>query len=482
LLGLAFTNHHLLLGYIPPFVLLFFVVTQFMGEPNVHAAYASKNTSNVLLLALICLGSFLLLAVFGERAIMLTQILFALCAFSALASAAYLLLYWLKSLTAFSQISRKFQYACGAVIAGVFALAALVVLQNAWNVSLVSDEGAARTLCAILAPLITLGVVAIVLLRRLPDAYNAGGGQKAKRLLLWGLGFWTALLLLVLFEKTVLSIVRIPLFFLPSSWFTDTRIREGLDFIGVHWGFTLVALLVYLLGAVIAVFAYMRARKGTQIKERFIEMGSLLFKSILIILLPMLLYMTLVIRANAIAKIPDPPLSWGETVNASRVINHFLRKQYPKASMYSYNRIPEIANGWMKMNVAQYFPLSSTVGANWKAGEVLIALPVFLLMAALGMRGLWKRNRLWFWVLLACYVTFNILLTTMLSPKDTQRDWYFNQAFYVPSHLIVGIWFTFAFYEIACFAGKRFGAKKPKEIAAEPPQSSEAPQAEGAAQ
>jgi len=147
--------------------------------------------------------------------------------------------------------------------------------------------------------------------------------------------------------------------------------------------------------------------------------------------------------------------------------------------MYSYNRIPEIANGWMKMNVAQYFPLSSTVGANWKASEILIALPVFILMVALGMRSLWKRNRLWFWVLLACYVTFNILLTTMLSPKDTQRDWYFNQAFYVPSHLIVGIWFTFAFYEIACFAGRRrFGAKKPKERA----QPGSAPQTEGAAQ
>jgi len=101
------------------------------------------------------------------------------------------------------------------------------------------------------------------------------------------------------------------------------------------------------------------------------------------------------------------------------------------------------------------------------------------------MRGLWKRNRLWFWVLLACYATFNILLTTMLSPKDTQRDWYFNQAFYVPSHLIVGIWFTFAFYEIAGFVGRRLsarsagaalrGAKKPDEIAPAPPQ-------EGAAQ
>ncbi|MDR2734910.1 MAG: DUF2723 domain-containing protein [Spirochaetota bacterium] len=477
LLGLAFTNHHLLLGYIPPFVLLFFVVTQFMGEPNVNAACVSKNTANMLLSALICLMSFLLLAVFGERAITLTQILFAVCALCALTAASYLLLYWLKSLTGFSQIPLKFQYTCGAVVAGVGALSALVVLQNAWNVSLLSDEGAARTLAAILAPLITLGATAIVLLNRLPSKGGLpskegkpdirSGLRKEKRLLLWGLGVWTAFLLLVLFEKSVLSVLRLPLFFLPSSWFADTRIRESLDFIGVDWGFTLIALLVYILGATIAVFAYMRVRKGTQIRERFVEMSSILFKGALIILLPMLLYMTLVIRANAIAKIPDPPLSWGETVNASRVINHFLRKQYPKASMYSYNRIPEIANGWMKMHVAQYFPLSSTVGANWKAGEILIALPVFLLMIALGMRALWKRNRLWFWVLLACFVTFNVLLTTMLSPKDTQRDWYFNQAFYVPSHLIVGIWFTFAFYAIADFAGKRFWLKKPKEIAPE---------------
>jgi len=460
--GLALTNHLLLLGYIPPLLLLVLVVTQFVHEPDLSQSTASRQTANLLIFSLVALGGFLLAGVFGERANSLVRLLFALSALCGLGGACMLLVNWLKSMTARSRLSPKLQYACAAGMLGVFAFAALMVLVNAWNVPLLNDGDAARTIIAIFIPLITLGLVAIFLMGHLPDTAPLDGERKRRRLLFWGLGVWSVLFLLVIFEEGVFSILRIPLFFLPSAWFSGTAIRASLDFIGVGWGFDAIAFLVYILGATIAVFAYMRARKRTQIQERFVEMTTLLFKCSLFVLLPMLLYMTLVIRANAIVKIPDPPLSWGETVNASRVINHFLRKQYPKASMSFYNRVPEIADGWVKMHVEQYFPVASAKGDAWTAGDLLLSLPVFLCIVALGMWALWRRNRLWFWLLLACFLTFNVLLTTMISPKDTPRDWYFNDVFYVPSHLIVAIWLAFALQQIVIFIAGAIGKRKPR--------------------
>jgi hypothetical protein len=503
LIGLAFTNHLLLLGYIPPLAFFFLVVTQFMSEPDFRSAVVSQRTANVIVLSLVALMCFLMMVIFGEMVTLLTRALFAVFIVSCLGAAGMLLATWVKSMCDSSRLSRKVQYACGGVVAASFGLAAVLVFANAWSVSLLDDADAARTLVAIFIPLITLGLAAIFLMRKLSCTKGkdrtaqpaAGAGEKKRRrLLFWGIGVWTFLFLLVIFEEGIFSLLRVFLFFLPSSWLSDTAVREGLDFIGVGWGFDAVALLVYVLGVVIGVFAYMRAKMnrlhGTQVtagaesakpgfagassgnaaralplgagagdqgRERFAEISCILFKCSLFALLPMLLYMTLIIRANAIAKIPDPPLSWGETINASRTINHFLRKQYPKASMYFYNRIPEISDGWMKMHVEQYLPISSSKGSPWTAGEVLIALPVFLCLVALGMWALWRRNRLWFWFLLACFVTFNILLTTMLSPKDTPRDWYFNAVFYAPSHLIVAVWFTFALQQMAISLARKRG-------------------------
>ena len=493
LIGLAFTNHLLLLGYIPPLVFLLLVVTQFMSEPDMRAAAASQRTVNVLVLVLVSLGSFLMMAVFGEGASLLTRLLFAVFIVGCLGGASMLLLIWVKSMCESSQLSRKTQYACGGVVAGSFGLAALLVFVNAWSVPLLDDGHAARTLIALFIPLITLGLAAIYLMRCLPGRAQRRGGKIQRRILYWGLGVWTFLFLLAAFEEAVCSFLRVIFFFLPSAWLSDTTIRTSLDFIGVSWGLDAILLLVYVLGVTIAVFAYMRARTcpvlssgaqsadaergrdllpaergkafaersaGPQPKERFIEIGGILFKCALFALLPILLYLTLVIRANAIAKIPDPPLSWGETVNASRVINHFLRKQYPKASMYFYNRVPEIADGWVKMHVEQYLPVSTSKGDSWAASEVLISLPVFLCLIALGMWSLWRRNRLWFWFLLACFLTFNILLTTMLSPKDNPRDWYFNSVFYVPSHLIVAIWLAFALQQAVISLAGRLDRRK----------------------
>jgi hypothetical protein len=465
LIGLAFTNHLLLLGYIPPLVFLFLVVTQFMSEPDMRAAAASQRTANVLVLALVAWGSFLLMVLFSEGASLPVRILFALFIVSCLGGAAMLLLSWVKSMCESSQLSRNMQYVCGAVILGLSGLTALLVLANAWSVPLLTDADAARTLIVLFIPLLALGLAAIFLMRLLPDArdperQNPARMKKMRRLLLLGAGLWTFLFLLVLFEEGMVSLLRSILFFLPSAWFTDTAIRTSLDFIGVPWGFDAILFLVYAMGVTIMVFGYMRMRKGQQVKERFTEMLCILFKCSLFVLLPMLLYMTLIIRANAISKIPDPPLSWGETANASRTINHFLRKQYPKASMYFYNRVPEISDGWMKMHVEQYLPVSTSKGSAWTANEVLISLPVFLCLVALGMWSLWRRNRLWFWFLLACFVTFNILLTTMLSPKDSPRDWYFNAVFYVPSHLIVAVWLTFALQQAVMTFARRLERKR----------------------
>ena len=72
-------------------------------------------------------------------------------------------------------------------------------------------------------------------------------------------------------------------------------------------------------------------------------------------------------------------------------------------------------------------------------------------------------NPLWFWLLLSMFATFNILLLTMLSPRDTARDWFFNEVFFIPSHAIVAIWIAFGLRGIADWCVRLAGKKDDKK-------------------
>lgn len=319
-------------------------------------------------------------------------------------------------------------------------LGALLIYGNAWNVSLLDDTDAAWTLFGLFIPIVLLAATAVALLSRLPDKATLADISRGRTLLRWGIAVWTLVLLLVVAERAVMSVLGTILFFLPGEWFATTAIRGSLDFIGVGWGFDLLALTLYAAGLMIMFFAFMRLKKRVGEGEYFTETSCLLVKGYIFFLIPMMLYLTLVIRANAISKIPDPPLSWGETANASRVVNHFLRKQYPKAGMKFFSRLPEITAGWGKMHLNQFTP--------W-----------LMLLVPFGMYALWRRNRLWSYLSIAIFLFFNFSLLYFLSPRDTDRDWFFNEVFFIPSYVIVATWMAFGLQWIFDRIGRPGGGR-----------------------
>jgi len=491
LLGMSFTNHLLLVGYVPPLVFFFMIVTQHIRGGASGAGNTKVLTPLVYIGTAASLGFGLMLALFADG---LPSAVFAvLLVVLSLIPAGVAFVSWIASMKTVSTNKETYHASKIVVCIGIgitSLIAAGLFWSNAWTTSLLDEKHAARTLIAVLLPLIALGVSSIVMLSRLPLA-RASAPSRAN---LWtGLALvgWTFLFLLVVAEKFIMSLLGLLLFFLPDATFQGSRIRESLDFIGVGWGFDLFVTLLWLLGVTIIVYTWLQSRRKCTADEQFTATLTLLFKGALFFLLPLMLYMTLLIRANAIAKIPDPPLSWGETTNASRVINHFLRKQYPKASMYFSNRIFEITNGWLRMHVHQYIPLvkhetppkteikiengqTNTIrhpatmmeSGSWAPRDLLLALPVFLLLTIVGLVGLYRHNPLWFWLLLSIFATFNVLLLTMLSPRDTARDWFFNEVFFIPSHVIVAVWMAFGMRGIAGWIARLFGKARPQAVPA----------------
>jgi hypothetical protein len=482
LIGMSFTNHLLLVGYVPPLIFFFMIVTQFIHEGAANTSSYSVPTNLVVLGSAASLGFGLTIALFADG---MSGILAALLlvVFSGV-PAGIAFFSWLSSMK--SVAGNKSSYNAVKtvllVVLGITALiSALLFYNNAWQTNLLDENNAARTLVSVLLPLIVLGIASIVLLSLNPavQGLQSRGRHHAS---VWAGVVWTFLFLLVVAEKVVMSILGLVGFFLPGAWFENTRIRESLDFIGVGWGFDMFVLLVWLLGLIIIVYSWLQSRRTCTADEQFTATTTLVFKGALFFLLPILLYMTLLIRANAISKIPDPPLSWGETTNASRVINHFLRKQYPKASMIYSNRLPEIGNGWLRMHINQFIPLEKSVivtglaqtnakkaetaslrqpasmreSGSWALRDWALALPLFALLVGIGLFGLYRHNPLWFWLLLSLFATFNVLLLTMLSPRDTARDWFFNEVFFIPSHMIVAVWISFGLRGIANWCARMF--------------------------
>lgn len=484
LLGMSFTNHLLLVGYVPPLVLFFMIVTQHIREGVPEEGGLSLAAGRVVGGSAIALGLGLLIALVADA---LPEAVTAVVLLGCVAvPAGIALVSWLSSMKTESRKQEAWPATKIMVLVslGIVGLvSALMFYTNAWKTSLLNEKDAARTLISVLLPLITLGLASILLQSGLPTVQQTASPKKSGLHALIGFGVWTFLFLLVIAEKLVMSVLGLVLFFLPGDWFTGTRVRESLDFIGVGWGFDLFVLLVWILGILIIAHIWLQSRKKCTANEQFTATIVLVFKGALFFLLPILLYMTLLIRANAIAKIPDPPLSWGETTNASRVINHFLRKQYPKASMRFSNRIPEIVNGWLRMHVNQFIPLTKYETAatsekqdqpgqpatmlesgDWAVTDWALALPIFALLVGLGLLGLYRHNQLWFWLLLSLFATFNILLLTMLSPRDTARDWFFNEVFFIPSHALVAIWIAFGLREIANWVTRLVGKKDTRQV------------------
>ncbi len=290
-----------------------------------------------------------------------------------------------------------------------------MIYKYAWSPSLIKDNMAMNTLIGIMIPIIGIGGVAIYLMTTLKTKKDLKSKALSNNVLYWGFLILTGLFAAVLFIDDL---------------------NNYLNFMQHKDSFRTVLIFIYLMFLVMIVFASFYIKKEFSENDYFARSVSLLFKSLLFFVVPMLLYMTLLIRANAISKIPDPPLSWGETANSSRVLNHFLRKQYPKSDLSFFPRIIEIFKGWGGWHLSQFTPF-------------------LLLFVPFGLFSLFKRNKLWGWFTVAIFVVFNFLLLFFLSFPVTERDLFFNEVFFIPSYVLVVTWIVF---------GMQWGIEKASSI------------------
>lgn len=307
-------------------------------------------------------------------------------------------------------------------------VAGLLIKFKAWDVPLLDEAEALASLIAVFIPVIVLGLVAVYFLFQGPRKNDLLSKLNAQRVFLGGGGLLIALTALILA--------------VPS-------LKKTLNFMKEEANFEILLVIFLLAGLVITGYAALSLRRQRDPNQYYAHVAGLAFKSYLFFLVPMLLYLTLVIRANAISKIPDPPLSWGETADASRVINHFLRKQYPKSDMRFWSRIPETLEGWGGWHLRQFTP--------W-----------LLLFVPFGAWALFRRNRLWFYLTMGIFVSFNFFLLWMVRFRVTPRDLSFPEVFFIPSYVIIVIWIAFGMqYTVQRVSGWWLRGRKPDASAAD---------------
>jgi len=294
-------------------------------------------------------------------------------------------------------------------IAGIFigflslVVAGIIIYKFAWGVRLLDEKEALLTLIALFIPILGLGGVALYYLFHVSDKTSAQAKETSRKTLLAGSAVLSGLFLLIIFNE---------------------RLKASLNFMKTTASFDILLVVFLLAGLTIVAFAGISLRKNLDDSNYYLRVAGLTFKSYLFFLIPMLLYLTLLIRANAIARIPDPPLSWGETADASRVINHFLRKQYPRTSMKFFSRFFAIMGGWGQWHLRQFTP--------W-----------LLLVVPFGLLAMFRRNKVWLALTGGIFLVFNLLLMHFIRFRVTPRDLFFAEVFFIPSHLIVAIWIAF---------------------------------------
>ena len=343
---------------------------------------------------------------YGERLLLLFALLMGMSLTNHLLLVGYMLPLLLFIVTVFMLIRPAVekdpvpqrQGIAGLAVAAVSLIAAGIMIKVfAWDVRLLDEQEALLTIIAIFIPILVLGSVAIWFLLKAPDRTSFKAKENSKKVLLGGGGFLTGLFLLIM---------------------ASDSIKQKLNFMKTTASFNILLVFFLFAGLTIVVFAGISLRKNRDGNNYYSRVAGLSFKSYLFFLIPMLLYLTLLIRANAIAKIPDPPLSWGETADASRVINHFLRKQYPKNNMKFISRIFEILGGWGQWHLRQFTP--------W-----------LLLFVPFGIFAMFRRNKLWLALSGGIFVIFNFLLLSFIRFRVTPRDLFFPEVFFIPSYVIV---------------------------------------------
>ncbi len=139
--------------------------------------------------------------------------------------------------------------------------------------------------------------------------------------------------------------------------------------------------------------------------------------------LGLLIYLYMPIRATAYT-----PLHWGVPNTWERFSNVVLRKQYAGFAQVSSLLDPvyrfEQLMVWLKWRFESF---------TW---------PVLLLVIP-GLINLFKKDRRWFWFTLSFILYYDIGLLIFNNFRDTPRDKFFAEVFWIPSYLITAIWLAY---------------------------------------
>jgi tetratricopeptide (TPR) repeat protein len=163
----------------------------------------------------------------------------------------------------------------------------------------------------------------------------------------------------------------------------------------------------------------------------------LLFISFLFLALGLLIYIYMPIRATAYA-----PLHWGVPNTWERFSNVVLRKQY--AGFAQVGNVLDIS----------YRIEQLLVWFKWR-GEAF-TWPVLLLVIP-GLFSLFRRDRRWFWFTLSFILFYDIGLLIFNNFRDTPRDKFFAEVFWIPSYIITAIWLAHGVQWLAVHAVKLTG-------------------------
>jgi hypothetical protein len=154
----------------------------------------------------------------------------------------------------------------------------------------------------------------------------------------------------------------------------------------------------------------------------------------------MTLYLFLMVRAIALAPLPDPkPLSWGDTQTLDILFNHMLRKQYGPGGSDVSNFIGQVM-AVIKITVSQF---------NW----------INMIPAVIGVVYLFIKDRIWGLYTVAAVVISYLTLIKFINFEVDPRSLAIQKQYFLQLHMIVALYIGFGYQFLLDMFNMRFTKK-----------------------
>ncbi len=167
--------------------------------------------------------------------------------------------------------------------------------------------------------------------------------------------------------------------------------------------------------------------------DRFFE---IFMYSFWLLLFAMSVYLYLVVRAKALAPLPDPkPLSWGDTQTLDILFNHMMRKQYGIGGGSDINNL--LGQFWevFKFNVKQF---------HW----------INIVIAGAGIVAFFLKDKIWLAFTVIAILIFDLALIKFVNFDLDLRTLSFQEVMYIQTFMFVALYIGFG-YQLLMDAGSR---------------------------